>query len=771
MSKQTYNYFLKDGRRHASYDKRAMNSSTKMIINHEKIFQSLATPYIVFAVDDPTFTIIEENQAHADMSMLKREDVIGKSALEAFPDTSKEADKNANTQFIKSIRKVIRTGKSNAMPDLHYDLKDSNGQLVPKYWSVIQHPVMDDDGAVTAVYQVAEDITDKVLSQQRLELTQYQLSQALSRGFIGTWVWDIASETVVGDANLADVFGLEAEKTKAGVPLKDFIDAIHPDDRARSHQLIMGAVKDCSVYENEFRTINNEGDVRWVVARGQVETDEHNQPVRFPGVTIDITERKNNENRLGFLTKASAQFAATLDYKKTLSNIAAMVVPDMADWCTIDLLDDNGQLQQVTVAHKDPKKIAWAKQLREEQGAPDMEEPSGVPKVIRTGEPEYYPDIPDEMLVASAKSKEELKLLRSLGFKSVMIVPLKINDKAIGAITFITTESRVHYKPADLEVAKSLANRAAMAVENANLYQAAQHEIKERKRLQHQMETMNERLELRVRERTKQLVETNDGLEKEIRKRRKAERDLQKYTKDLARSNQELQDFAYVASHDLQEPLRKIQAFGDLLDSEYKDTLKDGAEYLTRMRSAASRMSVLIEDLLSFSRVTTKDQPNIPVDLNTTIEDVVGDLETSVTANEGKITIEKLPVVWADPTHMRQLFQNLIGNALKFHKDDEAPDITISAKPREKKDTNYEICIIDNGIGFDEKYLDRIFSVFQRLHSRDSPYGGTGIGLAVCRRIAERYGGTIEATSKVGVGSTFTFKIPINHKEQPHDRA
>jgi light-regulated signal transduction histidine kinase (bacteriophytochrome) len=186
----------------------------------------------------------------------------------------------------------------------------------------------------------------------------------------------------------------------------------------------------------------------------------------------------------------------------------------------------------------------------------------------------------------------------------------------------------------------------------------------------------------------------------------------------------------------------------------------DGADYIKRMHSAAERMSTLIEDLLAFSRVTTRKNAPEKVDLNEIVKDVVGDLESRIEEVEGTVTIGELPHFTADPTHMRQLFQNLIGNALKFHKPDEKPVVTVEAQ--EDKD-GVELRVTDNGIGFDEKYTDKIFSVFQRLHDK-STYDGTGIGLAVCRKIAERYNGTITATSKKGEGATFIVKLPKRPK-------
>lgn len=459
-----------------------------------------------------------------------------------------------------------------------------------------------------------------------------------------------------------------------------------------------------------------------------------------------------------------------VNYEKTLNAIAQMAVPSITDWCSVDLLDDNGDLQQVVVAHKDLKKIAWAKSLRLKLGPPYLKELIGLANVLRTGEPEVYSKITDKMLIEAIKNKDELELAHGLGLSSVMIVPLIVNTKTIGVISFLSIESGVHYTTSDLELAKGIADRAALAVENANLYAAARRELKERQRLQKQLVAANKALEDRVQKRTKQLEITNKGLEKEIVKRKEVENELKEHSHSLTQSNQELQDFAYVASHDLQEPLRKIQAFGDLLETEFGRELGEGTEYVSRMRNAASRMSILIEDLLDFSRVSTKRQTNVKVDLNEIVRDVVSDLEARITSTNGVVDVQTLPTVWADPTHMRQLFQNLISNALKFHRAGVAPIVKVYSEVSKPSDDTYRVFIEDNGIGFDEKYLDRIFSVFQRLHGKDA-YEGTGIGLAVCRKIVERYSGTIAATSRKDIGSTFILDLPKRDKESSDDRS
>lgn len=273
-------------------------------------------------------------------------------------------------------------------------------------------------------------------------------------------------------------------------------------------------------------------------------------------------------------------------------------------------------------------------------------------------------------------------------------------------------------------------------------------------------------LEHTIQHRTNALSEAVTHLSREVREHQDASDQLREANERLAVSNQELQDFASVASHDLQEPLRKIQAFGDRLGTMYGEELgEQGADYLRRMRSAAGRMQTLINDLLTFSRVTTKAQPFAPTDMNMLATEVLGDLETRIEEKDAKVEVESLPFIEADPLQLRQLLQNLISNALKFAKDDVPPHVRIWADMDEANNALH-LHVQDNGIGFDEKYLDRIFHVFQRLHGR-TEYEGTGIGLAICRKIAERHQGSLTARSRPGEGATFIVTLPLTQSRGP----
>lgn len=273
------------------------------------------------------------------------------------------------------------------------------------------------------------------------------------------------------------------------------------------------------------------------------------------------------------------------------------------------------------------------------------------------------------------------------------------------------------------------------------------------------------------RDRTAELTLTNRTLKVEVEQRTLAEARGQAVAEELQRSNRELQQFAAIASHDLQEPLRKIQAFGDRLKSKCYDTLGEaGQDYLQRMQAAAARMATLITDLLTYSRVATRQQAFQPVDLERISQEVIVDLEARIQQTQGTIDIGPLPTLEGDPLQIRQLFQNLLGNALKFHKPDIAPVIhvrsrAIAGSSPDEPPVFHEISVQDNGIGFEEIYLDRIFGFFQRLHGRNE-YEGTGMGLAICRRIVERHGGHITARSTPGEGSTFLITLPQSQPKE-----
>lgn len=279
-------------------------------------------------------------------------------------------------------------------------------------------------------------------------------------------------------------------------------------------------------------------------------------------------------------------------------------------------------------------------------------------------------------------------------------------------------------------------------------------------------------LERQVQERTEELEASNEELAAINEEYMATNEELTQSNNLLTQSNQNLQEFAYIASHDLQEPLRKIQSFGNLLSSRYNKDLGDGSHLIERMQNAAGRMSILIQDLLVFSRVSSKQDAFQTISLSTIVEEALSDLEITIQDSGAIVHVGNLPVMKGDESQMRQLFQNLLSNALKFKKDDVTPEISVECKkityselPMHVKPVKYApeyyvIQVSDNGIGFDPQYKNRIFQVFQRLHGK-SEFAGTGVGLAICEKVAINHGGEISAEGQPGQGAVFSVYLPV----------
>ncbi|MCD6501268.1 response regulator [bacterium] len=307
----------------------------------------------------------------------------------------------------------------------------------------------------------------------------------------------------------------------------------------------------------------------------------------------------------------------------------------------------------------------------------------------------------------------------------------------LGAIDYVIKESGfIEYLPQTLA-------KAMEKVETEKKLEIAEEQLRR----------ANEELERRVLERTKELAATNDKLKKEIAERERVERELK-------RSNEELEQFAYIASHDLREPIRKVCAFSRLLESSLKGKLDaDQAENLNYLIDGADRMMRMVDALLSYSRITTRANPIEEIDLNQTVRNLKAfEVAERLRETGGSIDVpEKLPSVLGDPIQINELMQNLLSNALKFHRDDIPPKIVIGSKKRD--DDFVEILVKDNGIGIEEGEAEGIFTMFKRAHDRNK-YEGSGIGLAICKKIVERHGGEIGVRSNPEGGSTFWFTLP-----------
>jgi PAS domain S-box-containing protein len=437
--------------------------------------------------------------------------------------------------------------------------------------------------------------------------------------------------------------------------------------------------------------------------------------------TAELYERQKSlrliaesaERRANFLAEAGRVLSSSLDYETTLSSVADLAVAAIADWATVDIVFESGgggpgELRRVALKHIDPEKIALAHEYTRRYPPDDSD---AVRQALRTGKSVLIKDIPDRMAALAYPDSERQRFLLGLGLTSVIIAPLVANGHGFGVLTFITAESGRRFTESDLMLAEELAARAATAVANARLYK-----------------------------------------EQEI-----AREALQRFNAELKRANEDLNQFAYSASHDLREPLRMISIYSQILERNYRSRLDAPAQtFLDYMITGAKRMDMLIRDILEYTQAASISEDAIAaIPAAAAMEKAVANLELTIRQSGAEISSGPLPMLMVQETHLIQLFQNLLGNAIKY-RSEETPGIRVTS---ERQNGRWKISVQDNGIGIAPEHAPQIFGIFTRLHSADK-YSGTGIGLAICLKIVERYGGGITVDSEEGRGSTFSFTLP-----------
>jgi signal transduction histidine kinase len=399
------------------------------------------------------------------------------------------------------------------------------------------------------------------------------------------------------------------------------------------------------------------------------------------------------------LSDASRVLSSTLDYETTLDTVARLTVDSMADWCAMDLVEPDGRIRQAIVAHHDEQKVRWAKELRKRY-PPDYSEPTGVGEVIRSGKPQIYPEITEEMIRAGARDEEHLGILRELQIKSALIVPMIARGRTLGALTLISSKGGRQYDEADQSLAMELATRAAIAIDNAQLYRAA-------------------------------------------------------LTASEAKSA-----FLASMSHELRTPLNAIIGYQSLLQDGLSGPLTEAQTgQLSRIRASADHLLALIDEILTFSRVDVGKElvQREHFHLSPIIGDVVAMIAPIADAKGLKVRDESTDTaLFSDSFKVRQILLNLLSNAVKFS---DRGDIII----RNKLDHDaVEISVIDTGIGIAEQNLERVFDPFWQVEQKSTRRaGGTGLGLSVSRSLARLLGGDVLVESRLGKGSTFTAIIPL----------
>ena len=467
-------------------------------------------------------------------------------------------------------------------------------------------PIRDAEGNVVGSVLVFRDVSEQRRAVQASRRNQEILQLIHKIGKIGHWEWNSLTDENKWSPEIEALYGLPPGGFEGGY--QGWAKLLHPDDLPKAEQDVRRAME-TGEYFSEFRVIWPDGSVHWLETRAQVFKDNQDKPVRIMGVNMDITKRKQQEEAARFLAEASAALASVVDYESTLQKVANLAVPYFADWSAVDVANDDGTLRRLAVAHRDADKIASAYELMKHYPA-DPQSPTGAFAVLRTGKPEIVGEITDDMLVQGTKDERHLRLIRSLGLRSYICVPLVVSGNPLGVLTFATAESGRTFTDADLALANDLANRAGVAIENYRLYQA------------------------------------------------------------LRDADRRKDEFLATLAHELRNPLAPIRNSLQILKMPKVDaaTLERSRDMMERQVHHLVR---LVDDLLDVSRVMRGkiELRKEEVDLATVVSRAVETVQPLIDAQSHNLTLQ-LPteslLLDADPVRLIQVFGNLLTNAAKY---------------------------------------------------------------------------------------------------------
>ncbi|GEM_PF-639573 len=561
--------------------------------------------------------------------------------------------------------------------------------------SVTVSPVKNAAGEIVGASAIARDITEQKRLERERRANEERLQMALESGRMGTWDWDVRQDRMIWSPGLEALHGLKPG-TFPGT-FEAFQADIHPQDRKRVVREILDTLKTGREYRNEYRLVRPDGTVHWVEARGRAIRNDRGEPIHMMGICMEVTERKRIEHDLRFLADASRSLASLKDWQSTLQSIAQMAVPHFADWCVVYMNGENGQPEPFALSHADPSKRTVAEDLHQ-RFPPQLDPATGIYRAIHSGESMLVPLVDDAMLQKHAHGAEHLEILRGLGLKSYVCVPLSIRDRVIGAMLFVSAESGRRYDATDLSVAEDLAHRVAVTIENAWLYEESQENA-----------------------------------------RRKDE-------------------FLAMLAHELRNPLAPVRSGLDVLrlrlgENETIALMQEQVEHLVRLVDDLLDVSRIMR-----GKVQLRSDE---VDLRGLASRAVETVRSFVQSQRHHLTVS-MPdePVWVrgDAVRLTQVLTNLLHNAAKYTEPGGRIWLTIEPDARSAVITVRDTGI---GISKTLlPHVFELFT--QADQSLERSQGGLGIGLTLVRNLVELHGGNVSASSPgENQGSEFVVRLPL----------
>jgi PAS domain S-box-containing protein len=769
---------------------------------YRNLFTALPESYLIFNANDPAYTIVDVNPAHAKLTLTRAKDIIGKPLFDTLPNGSDKDAARAIRDMRRSILRVIRTQRSRLIGVVRYDATDRNGMAVERYIRTELLPILDADGQVAFIIQTSENVTDEVLGEQRLQQVEHRLSDALAIGNIGSWVWNIPNDTVVGDATLGRILGIGANQAALGIAYKAFTNAIHPDDRERVVADMSKTLISHKPYNNEYRTFGSDGQIHWVIARGRLELNQANEPLIFAGVIVDITDRKQAEQIyqrqsrfIETITRSIGEGIYSVD-KNGLVTFINDAAQNMLGYRSREMVGKNihemvhyrrsgSKLPKTCTIHKT---ILSGKIQAGEDYFIDNSRTvfpisyTSAPMIDASGEVEggvvVFADI------TAQKRNEDILRYQSLIVGSIddAIVSASLQGRVTGwnaAAHKLTgyTEKQALGKPLEsiLKLDKKYDIQKIRAyVQGHGVWRG---KVTFKSKSAQKIEVLltmsllkNKRGEPIGRVSVLQdltAIRTAQAAAEAARVRAQTNKiladNLQKRNEELVLLNRTKDEFIALASHQLRTPATGVKQYLGMVLNGFSDPLTPGQQnFLERAYACNERPLRIVEDILRVAQVDL-DKVTLhiqPTDMCELVRDIVDTYGSTFDSRKQKVTlvVPDTPVMaHVDRERLRMAIDNIIDNASKYTPAGRSINIELSRVPA----GGCQLSIADHGVGIRQGDLTKLFQKFSRL---DNPLsievGGSGLGLYWSKKVIGLHGGDIVVTSRLNRGSTFTVHLP-----------